>query len=70
MCQMTVLRGNMPVETRIIGYYADDVKALIATRKFDTSQLWLSMTMRRVKRRMRGHGLSLAFSKTKRVVLT
>lgn len=65
----SLLRTEMPEETRLVGY-ADDVAALIAARDVELAQIKLNEVMRIVNDWMRAHGLSLAVSKTEIVVLT
>lgn len=65
----SLLRIEMPDETRLVGY-ADDVAALVAARNVEEAKLKLETVMLRVNEWMQDHGLSLAISKTEIVVLT
>lgn len=65
----SLLREEMPEETRLVGY-ADDVMALIAARDVTQAQLKLNRVMRTINNWMARHGLSLALSKTEIVILT
>lgn len=65
----SLLRIEMPDETRLVGY-ADDVAVLVAARDTKQGQLKLNQVMRKINSWMEEHGLTLALQKTEIAILT
>lgn len=65
----SLLRAEMPEETRLVGY-ADDVAVLIAARDTKMAQLKLNKVMRTINSWMSAHRIALALNKTEIAILT